>query len=244
MPPTGQTIQGYLQGHALFSQLKEEAVLNFASYALLKAEKRGTVIFSPESSSDKFYLIVSGWVKLFRETMGGAEAVTDVLTAGGVFGEIALTGRELVPYGAEVIEDAEIISIPRFLLSEEIVRNGLFGLHALRHLAWQKNRSDMEVEHRTVQSAPQRIGCFLLKLCPDRQSAEAVAIQLPYDKMDIARRLGMQPETFSRALVRLREDAGVRVKGTCVEIDNVGQLMRYTCAACSSGAPCGGGDFR
>lgn len=221
----------------LFSQLKDDVVAGLSEHALQRFEKKGSILFLPDMPNDKFYIVISGWVKLFRETMDGVEAVIDVLTSSHYFGEIGLSGADSMPYGAEIIEDAEIISLPRFLLEEEVIRNSVFGLSVLRHLTQKKIQSDMEIEHRTLQSAPQRIGCFLLKLC--NQSVErAVTLHLPYDKVMIAGRLGMQPETFSRALTKLREETGIRIKGSSVEIDDVQKLISYTCVACSSSFPC------
>ncbi|MDP2206328.1 MAG: Crp/Fnr family transcriptional regulator [Alphaproteobacteria bacterium] len=237
MSASKAVIQNHLRLQPLFKPLRDETLAGFAEYAALKAEKKGAVLFSAETPNEKIYFVLSGWVKLFRETLAGDEAVVDVLTAGNFFGEIGLSGHDEMPYGAEVVEDAEIITIPRFLLAEEIMRNSLFGMAVLQNMTRQRLQRDMEIEHRTVQSAPQRIGCFLLKLCRDN-TGDPVVLHLPYDKTVVAHRLGMQPETFSRALSKLREETGLRVRGATVEIDNVKKLVDYTCSACSSSFPC------
>lgn len=227
----------YLTTVPIFSSLKEGVLAGFAEYAQERSEKKGTVLFSPDTPNDRFYIVVSGWVKIFRETMSGEEAVTDILTSSHCFGEIGLPGTEAMPYGAEVVEDAEIISLPRFLLAEEVMRNSLFGLSVLQNLTRQKMQRDMEIEHRTIQTAPQRIGCFLLKLCKSADKG-SITLHLPYDKTIMAYRLGMQPETFSRALSKLREETGMRIKGASIEIDDIEALVGYTCSACSSSFPC------
>ena len=107
----------------------------------------------------------------------------------------------------------------------------------LSAMARYRRRQDQELEHRTIQNAPQRIGCFLLRLT--RQDAEGpVTIHLPYDKTLVASRLGMQPETFSRALAKLRDATGITVRGATIEMDSLDRLVRYSCAACSSEFPC------
>lgn len=231
------SMETHLRAVPLFGQLKDSVIAGFAEYAKMSLEKKGHVLFSPDSPNDKFYIVLSGWIKLYRETLSGEEAIVDVLTSGHSFGEIALPGTEGMPYGATVVEDAAIISIPRFLLEEEVMRNSLFGLSALQAITRQKLQRDMEIEHRTVQNAPQRIGCFLLKLCNSVDHG-AVTVHLPYDKTVLALRLGMQPETFSRALSRLRDETGIKIKGSSVDISDVQALVKYTCSACSSSFPC------
>lgn len=226
-----------LRSVLLFSVLDDLVLMHFAEYALQASERKGTTLFAPDSQNDRFFVMCSGWVKLFRETLAGDEAVVDIMTAPYCFGEIGLTATEGMPYGAEVIEDATFIVIPRFILAEEVRRNSIFGLAVLQNLTRQKISRDMEIEHRTVQTAPQRIGCFLLKLCGDK-TVGAITLHLPYDKTVIASRLGMQPETFSRALSRLRDEADLTIKGASVEVHDIKKLVSYTCSACSSTFPC------
>lgn len=230
-------LQTFLRSYPLFAGIKDDVVDSFGSYAVVKFERKGTILFAPDAPNDKVYIVRSGWVKLFRETLSGEEAIVDVLTSGNFFGEIGLAGTEPMPYGAEVAEDAEIVSIPRFLVADEVMRNSVFGLAVLQNLTRQKMQRDLEIEHRTVQSAPQRIGCFLLKLCRENHTG-SVTLHLPYDKSVMAARLGMQPETFSRALARLREEVDLTIQGATVQIPDIGRLAEFSCAACSSKFPC------
>lgn len=235
-------IKDILKAVSIFRSLKPDVLDSLSEHAFQRIEKKGSILFSPDMPNDKFYIIISGWVKLFRETMDGTEAVIDVLTASHSFGEIGLPGAGAMPYGAEVIEDANIVCIPRFLLTEEVMRNGLFGLQVLQSMAHQKMKADLEIEHRTVQTAPQRIGCFLLKLCRGAENG-SITVHLPYDKTVVAARLGMQPETFSRALSKLREEVGLKINGASVEVKDIQELVRYTCSTCSSSFPCKEAEF-
>ena len=55
----------------------------------------------------------------------------------------------------------------------------------------------------------------------------------PYDKALAAARLGMKPETFSRALAQLKP-YGVTVKGTDIRIENFARLSEYSCTHCTA----------
>ncbi len=63
---------------------------------------------------------------------------------------------------------------------------------------------EVESEHKSTMNVAQRVGCFIQRLCvmhdldPDR-------FTLPYSKALIASRLGISPETLSRAFVTLRK---------------------------------------
>lgn len=203
----------------------------------IKPCQKGKILFVHGDQATRFYLIKSGWVKLFRETIDGAQAVVDILPAGHIFGETAIFEEDVYPYSAEVVESSEIISLPLPVLKTEIEDNNKLALSMLSSMARYRRQQDQEIEHRSIQNASQRIGCFLLRLVRQNENG-AITIHLPYDKTLVASRLGMQPETFSRALAKLRNRTGIRVKGATVEMDSLDQLTDYSCSACSSEFPC------
>src|SRR5271166_4628076 len=57
-----------------------------------------------------------------------------------------------------------------------------------------------EIEQLKARSAPQRIADFFVQQATE--SSGPARIALPYEKALIASRLGMKPESFSRALLR------------------------------------------
>ncbi len=205
--------------------------------AHVQMHPKGKLLVLHEDSADRFFIIKGGWVKLFRETLDGTQSIVDVLPKGQMFGETAIFENDQYPYSAEIIEAAEIVSFPLSVLKNEIESNHTLALNMLSAMALYRRQQDREIEHRTIQNASQRIGCFLLRLARQDESG-AVNIHLPYDKTLVAARLGMQPETFSRALVKLKDKTGIRIKGATIEMDNLDQLTRYSCAACSSEFPC------
>lgn len=198
---------------------------------------KGQVLFSRGEEAESLYFIKSGWIKLFRETLDGTQSVIDILTSGHTFGEAAIFENHTYPYSAEVVESAEIISIPLGALKKEMEENHTLALNMLKSMARYRRHQDQEIEHLSIQNAPQRIGCFLLRLVK-QDSQGPITIHLPYDKVLVASRLGMQPETFSRALGKLKDKTGIKVKGATIEIDSIDQLVGYSCAACSSEFPC------
>jgi CRP-like cAMP-binding protein len=203
---------------------------------LIKAPK-GKILFIAGEAAQRFFIIKSGWVKLFRETLDGAQAVVDILTERNIFGETSIFQDGTYPYSAEVVEPSEILSLPLGLLKQEIESNPKMAMAMLAAMARYRRHQDLELEHRTLQNAPQRIGCFLLRLA-DQGAQGPITIHLPYDKTLLASRLGMQPETFSRALSKLREATGMQVRGATIELNSIETLSDFCCSACSSEFPC------
>ena len=104
-------------------------------------------------------------------------------------------------------------------------------------MAKARRHQDRELEHLVIQNAPQRIGCFLLRLTNQNETGP-IKILLPYDKSLVAARLGMQPETFSRALMKLKDATGMEINGATILLSDIKQLIQFSCSACSSEFPC------
>jgi len=230
-------IKPYIENCSFFKNFSDEIIelLNKKSHII--NFPKGHVVFFNEDRADSFYLVTNGWVKLFRETIDGAQSIVDIVTTSHVFGETAIFQNDVHNFSAEVIEDTKAILIPLSLLKSEIETNPRVAMDMMSSMARYRKQQDQEIENRTLKNAPQRIGCFLLRLI-DQNKKGGIVITLPYDKTLVASRLGMQPETFSRALNKLKDRIQMDVKGSEIHINNVQNLIDYACSACSSEFPC------
>ena len=202
-----------------------------------KKYNKAQILFLHGDKAERFYYVSSGWVKLFRETLDGTQAVVDILPTGHIFGETSIFENDQYPYSAEIIETSEVIALSLPQLKMEIENNNKLALSMLSSMARYRRQQDKEIEHLSLQNASQRIGCFLLRLANQNEKG-AVTINLPYDKTLVASRLGMQPETFSRALSKLRDKTGLNIKGATIQVESLETLKDYSCSACSSEFPC------
>ncbi len=75
----------------------------------------------------------------------------------------------------------------------------------------------------SVHTGIQRVADFLASLSLAEQGKCALA--LPYDKVIIARQLGLTPESLSRAFARLRQ-IGVNVEASQVAVRDVARLRQ------------------
>ena len=182
-------IENTLRGIALFKTCEEQFFTKTASSANTQKHGKGKILFLHGDNAEHFFYIESGWVKLFRETLDGTQAVVDIFTRGHIFGDTSIFEDGLYPYSAEVVEPAEIISLPLAPLKAEIESNSTFAYSMLNSMAKYRRQQDREIEHRSIQNASQRIGCFLLRLTQQNEDGR-VQIHLPYDKMLVASRLG------------------------------------------------------
>lgn len=232
-----EVIQPALKRLPLFSNMNSSLFTAFCQAAQIQRLQKGTTLFLQDGPSEWFYVITSGWVKLFTETLDGDEAVIDMLTAGHVVGETGILEDGLHTFGAATVEPVTLLRLPSSLLKSAVAEDHNTALAMLGSLSRHRQRQTREIESLTLQNASQRIGCFLLRLCdPDLENP--ITLTLPYDKSLIAARLGMKSETFSRALNKLRAETNIAVKGAVVTVPDVQTLSMYVCSACSNEYPC------
>lgn len=221
----------------LFKEVSGKTVSKFISSARVRDYTKGTVLFLQDDPAEYFYLILSGWVKLYRHTSDGEEAVIDMLTENSVFGETSIIEDGYHSFGAVVTDSAKLISLPTSLLKTSIEEDNKLALAMLSSLSRHRVRQTKELEGMTLKNASQRIGCFMLRLC-NASEEQDIKIKLPYDKSLIAARLGMKSETFSRALNKLRKETNIGIAGSIVTIPEIDDLSNYACSACSNEFPC------
>jgi CRP/FNR family transcriptional regulator, dissimilatory nitrate respiration regulator len=222
-----------LKGASLFSNLSEKEMVSFCDVANAKVHKKGKVLYLEGESASFFYVICSGWIKLFHTLPEGDEIIVDMLTAGQMVGENAIFEHGNYTSSAEIIEDVHLISIPTTVLNEQIRLSPALAIGMLSSMFQHHRRHYGESALNAMQNAPQRIGSFLLRLCP-RGKTTGIVFYLPYDKTLIADTLGMKRSTFSRALNILRQKTAIRITGARVEIDLVDPLVKFVYGSLST----------
>lgn len=236
-PDNFATYQEILASTPIFDGCKNEVISEFVSNSSIQSFSKGEIVYNYSDKANWFYLVLSGYVKLYRETMDGQEAVIDIFGANKIFAESAMFENFIYQENCEAVEKTDLLRLPLGLLSRKIEDVQILAANLLNHNIATKKQKNKEIEHRDVQTASQRIGCFLLDLCSQNKT-NSTSIELPYDKILIAAKLGMQPETFSRALAKLKSVTSIQVNGSLVEIPDISELSEFCCSACSSSFPC------
>lgn len=205
----------------LFSGLPAELCDMLLDAAHLRQLQRGQAVFHHGDRAQSIHIVMAGWVKLYRIAPNGTEAVVGVMTRGQSFGEPIALRRAAYPVSAEATTDCELLAVPARAFLDLLHERPEAAIAVLSATFLHLQGLVEQIEQLKARSAPQRVAEFLLELCPP--DAESATVILPYDKLLIAGRLGMQPESLSRAFVRLR-DHGVHIRQSNAAIASVSRL--------------------
>ncbi len=185
---------------------------------------RGETIFLQGEPAHSVYIVLSGWAKLYRISPSGGEAVVGVFTKGRSFGEAVAFRNDVYPVAAEAVTDARLLQIRASAILDLMKKRPEVCISMLSATFVHLQSLITQIEQLKARTGAQRVAEFLLDLCTVEEGP--CALVLPYEKALIAGRLGMKPESLSRAFIRLREE-GVRISKNHAAIADVGRLRDY-----------------
>lgn len=209
----------------LLSGLSTDIAQTVLASARLREFDRGATIFLQGERATAIYIVAEGWVKLYRIAPNGAEAVVGVFTKGRSFGEAVAFRNDTYPVAAEAVTDCKLIRIEADAFLRLIRSNPEIAVSILSATFVHLQSLVAQVEALKAQTGAQRVAEFLLELAPC--TTGACEVVLPYDKVLIAGRLGMKPESLSRAFAKLR-DQGVTIRQNNAAIADIAALRDFS----------------
>ncbi|MGO8952327.1 MAG: Crp/Fnr family transcriptional regulator [Rhodomicrobium sp.] len=211
-----------LKSTPFFSAMPTEDALTLIGNQSPRTYEKGVTLFRQGESASAFFVILGGWVKLYRITPDGLEVVLNVFKTGETFAEAAMFLGGRYPASAETVSRVRLLRIEAAIFRARIHERPELALAMLASASRQLKSLIGQIEQIKVRSAPQRIAEFIIGLAPKNEGGRA-AIEFPFEKNLLANRLGMKPESFSRALGKLRP-YGVTVEKETVMIDDLSKL--------------------
>ena len=209
----------------MFAGIDAPTLARMAQVARVVRVPRGMALFSQGDEAKALYVLLEGQIGLSGKVEDlGDDTVVEILDAGEAFVAAAvLTGK---PYlmGATALAPARALELPRQALLDDLRASPDLALAMLGSLARHFRLLVREIKDLKLKSASQRLALYLLGLTARRRGA--VIVRLPHNKGLIAARVGVRPETLSRAFAQLK-GRGVVVDGQNVAIADLAALVDY-----------------
>ena len=208
----------------MFSTLPRDTLDALLAQSELLVLPRRATLFEQDERASALYLVLEGCVKLFRMTAAGDEAIVGVFMRGDSIGEAPCLTGGVYPVSGETVTDARLLAVPARSIVELTRSNPEIGLMMVASVSLHLRQLVDQLEELKARTGPQRLASFLVGLAPVSQGACTIA--LPYEKLIIAGRLGMKPESLSRAFQRL-QSIGVRTSLGTVAVRDVARLAEF-----------------
>lgn len=185
----------------------------------------GQPLFHQGTPAEAFFVVLEGWVVLFRDQANGNRVVIHLFGPGESFAEALLSADDVVyPVSAEAASRLRAVRFDIKTFRNHITQSPQLALAVIAAVFKQLRSLIDQIEHHSEWSPRRRIADFLLRMC--RSEARTCRFELPLEQQLIAARLSMTPWTFSRELSRLGA-CGVEARRGQIVIHDKVRLARF-----------------
>lgn len=223
MLPPAPAIADKLRSQLLFSRLSDDQLARVARTAVAIHLSEDESLFRQGDAARRFYLVLSGQIKLSRLSAEGNEKIIEIVTPGQTFAEaLMFLDRPDYPVNATALEAAELVSIDSREFASVLRESTDTCFLIMGDMSQRLRGLVQEIDELTLQSATCRVASYLLN--QTREKEGTLVLDLP--KQVLAARLSVTPETFSRILRRLSNQGLIQVDRDVVRIRDRPSLSR------------------
>lgn len=206
----------------LFASLSDSALAQIAGQGYLISLDAGQTVFSQGDPSDQFYLVQRGLIKLYRLSVDGTEKVMDLVGPNQSFAESTMFSCKY-PLHAAAVEASVVFSFDSKNFMALMRDSVELCFSMMSSMSQRLHCSINEIDQLTLRNGTQRLAEYLLEQVHDGEQ-QSSHIRLTAPKLVIASRLGIQPETFSRILGRLRCSGMVEMHNDTILLKDLNAL--------------------
>lgn len=217
----------------LFADVSEPDLAAMLATCFAQTLPKGATPCQQGDKPEFFHVVLSGGVGLFAE--GPREETLIEFFGPGegfVMPAVLLDAPYLVT--ARLLQECRILLWPAAAFRAQLRANGALAYGATLQLSTYWRTLVGQIKDLKLLSAIERLSAFLLALSP--RQAGRVTVTLPGGRRLIAGRLGITPQSLSRAFAALRP-LGVSGGGREVTIEEPGRLRAFAAASAKQGQP-------
>jgi CRP-like cAMP-binding protein len=200
-----------------FRGLETETQLRLAAAARHILVQRDKPVFHKGMPADTLHIVVSGQIKVFLPQANAAEKVVALVGHGESVGVAALWLGEAHMADAVANKDSHLLTLDRYVLLREARQDCALAGRLMDAVSRRVMDLMRNLESCSPKSAQQRIACYLSQRRPHAAETH-YEVHLPAAKQEVATKLNLTPETFSRVLRQLANEEIIQVEGRLIRV--------------------------
>jgi CRP/FNR family transcriptional regulator, dissimilatory nitrate respiration regulator len=207
-----------LRGCQLFAGLPANDLNAVANITIIKSLDKGDYLFREAHPSQGFYIVQKGAINVHRVNAAGKEQVIHIFRAGESLAEASLATLSGYPADGRALESSQVLLVQKSGFLALLKHQPELALRMLGSMSLHLRVLIAQLEDMTLKDVETRLANWLIKRCPNPDSAQPVAVELRTTKRVLAAELGTVSETFSRTLAKFRQQKLVAVRGKTVVV--------------------------
>jgi CRP/FNR family cyclic AMP-dependent transcriptional regulator len=223
LPSPGEKRQLF-EGHALFGKLPPADLDALLLHARAEHYSGGRVIFSKGSPGRSMMAILKGNVRISAPSPAGPDIVLTILSAGEVFGEIALLDGADRTADATAITDCELLVLDHRDFVPFLERRADLCILLLKLLCQRLRQTDRQFEEAMFGRLDGRIAMTLVRLAHGAPPGDDGGVILRITQQELAGMVGAARESVNKQLHVWQKEGVLRLGKRLIEIDDIDAL--------------------
>lgn len=218
-----------LRRTAIFGDLEEPLLTALAERTSEHHLVRDEVLFMAGEPAQGLYVIASGAVCAFRESLDGREQIIHVESAGATIGEVPVFDNGPYPSTARAECDTTMLFIDKQDVWQLCYQHPQIAINTIKLLATRLRQTTNLVEALSLHEVDQRLAGLLLSEVYSRgvKTEAGIEMELILTHQQMAARIGTVREVVSRALNRLQHNGLIHLEGRHLLVPDEKALAIY-----------------
>jgi len=213
--PSCTDIHALLKSNPLFRGFDDELLNKACSHFKITQIREGETIFNRGDPVHHFYFVVSGLIKLYRQSPSGQEKIIELERPGQTFAEALMFFDQAVyPVSAIAMEESVILSIKSRFFMEILHNSNTICINVMGELSHRLHELINDIEQLSLMTGRNRVAMYFL----DQSQEKGLEFKLDIPKNAIASMLSLQPETFSRLLKELTNKGAIEIHESHIKV--------------------------
>ena len=240
-----EEIAAALKAVPLFADLDDRQIETLAQRAVVRRAEPGELLFAEGDPCMGLYVIVSGAVKILKESAQGREQVLAIERKGGVVAELPVFDGGPYPASCVPLEPSLLLFISKQAFRLCCQQDPELTLKVLASVGKRLRHLVGIIEELSFLTVRTRLAALLLQIVQEqapqkaansfsagakaregvaRKTAEPLRVPLRMTQQEMAARIGTVRELVSRNLGRLQAEGILRLEGHTLVIEDLQRL--------------------
>ena len=190
----------------------------------VRTYKKKEIIFYEGDYAGAIYFVSSGKVRTYKINEDAKEYSVDLFGPGDFIGYLSILEGDDFKETAEVMEETEILKIPREDFTELLFKNREVSSSFIKMLAHNVLEKEEKLLNLAYDSVRKRVADALIDLQKKYNTSEDEQFAIAISRNELASMVGTSPETVIRTLSDFKEEKLIEIKGSKITIVKSNEL--------------------
>jgi CRP/FNR family transcriptional regulator, cyclic AMP receptor protein len=212
----------FLKSVPIFSDLDADRLKQISQLGSSKFYKKDSTVLHENETGSALFVIISGRVKISRESDDGKEVILTILNESDFFGEMAILDGMSRSATVTAIEESELFLIQRTDFLNLLQEHPEISVALLQELTQRLRASDLKIKSLSLKDAEGKVASVILQLADDIGKIKQGKVEierLPFQH-DLANMAGTSRETISRTIHSFAKRGLIELEGTRLRIND------------------------